>query len=412
VIPLLPFFPLIKLKPKAIAAALFLLCVVPVGALAQPPSNVRVHLGPVFVDPTVALSNAGVDTNVFNEATQDSPKEDFTMTLTPATTAWLRMGRSWLNATVREDIVYYQKYSSERSVNSNYKLSWMIPLSRISFNPTASFTNTRERPGFEVDARSRRNEFGYGGTVEVRALSKTFITLQAGRQNTDFDRSAVFLGTSLRDELNRTVSQETVSLRHELTPLTGLTFEVTREQDRFEFSPVRDSDSTRFAAGVKLDAAALIKGGATVGYRDFQPLDPSLAGFRGTTVAADLSYVLLGVTRFAVKGTRDVQYSYDVNQPYYLQSGINLEISQQIVGPLDAVGRVGAARLEYRDRAGAAVAVSNRVDHIDTYGGGIGYHVGRDTRIGVNIDQYQRLSPVIGRQYKGLRYGIAVTYGS
>jgi len=37
---------------------------------------------------------------------------------------------------------------------------------------------------------------------------------------------------------------------------------------------------------------------------------------------------------------------------------------------------------------------------------------GRDTRIGINIDQYQRLSPVSGRQFKGLRYGIAVTYGS
>jgi hypothetical protein len=218
------------------------------------------------------------------------------------------------------------------------KLSWLIPLSRISFNPTASFTNTRDRPGFEVDARARRNEFDYGGTVEVRALSKTFIAVQTGRQISAFDRYAEFLGTNLSDQLNRTVSEEAISLRHELTPLTSLTFEVGREQDRFEFSPARNSDSTWVTAGVKLDPAAVIKGGAVVGYRDFQPLDASLAGFKGTTVAADLSYVLLGATKFAVKGTRDVQYSYDVNQPYYVQSGMNLEISQQIVGPLDAVG--------------------------------------------------------------------------
>jgi len=212
--------------------------------------------------------------------------------------------------------------------------------------------------------------------------------------------------------LNRTVSEETISLRHELTPLTSLTFEASREQDRFEFSSLRDADSTRFSGGVKFDPAALIRGGLAVGYRDFKPLDGSLAGFKGTTVAADLSYVLLGVTKFAVKGTRDVQYSYDINQPYYLQTGVNLEVSQQIAGPFDAVVRGGRARLDYRDRAGAVVAVSNRVDTIDTYGGGFGYHIGRDTRIGVNIDQYERLSPLIGRQYKGLRYGIAVTYGS
>jgi hypothetical protein len=402
------------MKTKALAAALLLWCVAPAAALAQPepPSNVRMHIGPLFVNPTLALTNAGVDTNVFNEATQDAPKEDFTMTLSPATETWFRMGRSWLNATVREDLVYYQKYASERSVNSYYKASWLIPFSRVSFTPTASFTHTRERPGFEVDARARRDEVGYGGTVEVRALSKTFVALHASRFTADFDKSAEFLGTSLRDQLNRTVSEETISLRHELTPLTSLTFEASREQDRFEFSSLRDADSTRFSGGVKFDPAALIRGGLAVGYRDFKPLDGSLAGFKGTTVAADLSYVLLGVTKFAVKGTRDVQYSYDINQPYYLQTGVNLEVSQQIAGPFDAVVRGGTARLDYRDRAGAVVAVSNRVDTIDTYGGGFGYHIGRDTRIGVNIDQYERLSPLIGRQYKGLRYGIAVTYGS
>jgi hypothetical protein len=402
------------MKLKALAAALLLLCVAPAVALAQqePPQNVRMHIGPLFVNPTIALTNAGVDTNVFNEATQDSPKQDFTTTLSPAAETWFRMGRSWLDATAREDLVYYQKYASERSVNSYYKASWLIPFNRVSFTPTASFTHTRERPGFEVDARARRDEVGYGGTVEVRALAKTFVAVRATRFTASFDQSAEFLGTNLRDQLNRTVSEETLSLRHELTPLTSLTFEASREQDRFEFSPLRNSDSTRLSGGVKLDPAALIRGGVVVGYRDFQPLDGSLAGFRGTTLAADLSYVLLGMTRFAVKGTRDVQYSYDINQPYYLQTGVNLEVNQQIAGPLDAVARAGMARLDYRDRAGVVVAVSNRVDHIQTYGGGLGYHIGRDTRIGVNVDQYERLSPLIGRQYKGLRYGIAVTYGS
>jgi putative beta-barrel porin BBP2 len=399
---------------KALAAALFLLCL-PAGALAQspePPSNVRMHLGPLFVNPTLALTNAGVDTNVFNEATVDSPKEDYTATLTPSTDVWLRMGRSWLYTTVREDLVYYQKYVSERSVNSSYKASWLIPLNRITFTPTASFAHTRERPGFEVDARARRNEYGFGGAVEIRALSKTFVTVRATTLTDAFDKDAIFLGTSLRDALNRTITQETLSIRNEVTPLTSFTIEATREQDRFEFSPLRNSDSTQLTFGVKFDPAALIKGGATFGFQDFQPRDGSLAGYKGTTLAADLSYVLLGITKFAVKGARDIQYSYDINQPYYLQTGANIEISQQIAGPFDAVARVGAARLEYRDRTGAVVAVSNRVDHIETYGGGFGYHIGHGTRIGFNVDEYQRLSPLEGREYKGLKYGIAVTYGS
>jgi hypothetical protein len=251
----------------------------------------------------------------------------------------------------------------------------------------------------------------YGGLIEIRALPKTYFGVRADRTAINFDKGAIFLGTDLHDELTRTVTIEGVDIRHELTPLTSLTFGTTREQDRFEFSPLRNADSTQFTVGVKLDPAALIKGGATVGYRDFKPSDPSLAGFKGTIVTADLSYVLLGTTKFAVKGTRDVQYSYDINQPYYLQTGANVELTQQIAGPFDAVGRLGAARLEYRDRAGAVVAVSNRVDHVDTYGGGFGYHIGHGTRIGFNVDHYERLSPVEGREYNGLKYGIAVTYG-
>ena len=137
-----------------------------------------------------------------------------------------------------------------------------------------------------------------------------------------------------------------------------------------------------------------------------------MPGYTGSTVAVDLSYVALGSTKFAVTATRDVQYSFDINQPYYLQTGATAEVSQQIFGPVDLVARIGASQLAYRDRAGAVVAVSDRVDHIKSYGGGIGYHMGRDTRIGFNVDQQRRTSAVDFRQYSGLRYGFAVTYGS
>jgi hypothetical protein len=113
-----------------------------------------------------------------------------------------------------------------------------------------------------------------------------------------------------------------------------------------------------------------------------------------------------------VTATRDVQYSYDVNQPYYLQTGVGGSISQQLFGPLDVVVAGGYRTLEYRDRAGSVVVAPNRTDRQSTYGGGIGYHLGRDTRIGVNIDRVQRRSPLTQHTYTGLQYGISVTYGS
>jgi hypothetical protein len=100
-----------------------------------------------------------------------------------------------------------------------------------------------------------------------------------------------------------------------------------------------------------------------------------------------------------------------VNQPYYLQTGIDGSVAQQIFGPFDVVGRLGVQTLAYRDRAGAAVLVANRVDNVRTYGAGVGYHMGKDVRLGFNVDKSQRISDVIGRQYSGLKFGAAVTYG-
>jgi hypothetical protein len=154
-----------------------------------------------------------------------------------------------------------------------------------------------------------------------------------------------------------------------------------------------------------------LKGSATFGYRDFKPLQSDVPGYKGSIAAVDLSYVALGSTKVSVQAGRNVQYSYDINQPYYVQTGITASLAQQIFGPVDVVGRIGAEQLVYRDRAGAIVAASNRTDDIRSYGGGVGYHLGRDFRIGFNVDNARRTSAVRGREYEGLRYGAAVTYG-
>ena len=63
-----------------------------------------------------------------------------------------------------------------------------------------------------------------------------------------------------------------LTLRYQATSLTSVMFEATREEDRFEFSPLRDTNSTLFSGGLKFDPAALLKGSASFGYRDFRPL--------------------------------------------------------------------------------------------------------------------------------------------
>ena len=363
------------------------------------------------MNPRIQLANLGVDSNVFNEAADQNPKKDFTLTVTPSTDVWMRVGPSRLLLNIHEDLVWFQKYGSERSANSSYNLDWLLALNRLRVDLSPKFLTTRDRPGYEIDARSQRREYGGRGTIELRTFARTFIGVTGSAEHVDFDSVAIFDGVSLRQALNRTVRSGGVAVRHQLTPLTSVSVSATREQQRFEFSPLRDSDSTFIAGSVTFDPFALVKGSAKIGYRNFHPLSPGLPDFTGLTANGDLSYTLLGATRFSVNFMRDVQYSYEINQPWYLQTGVGGSITQQIVGPFDVMARAGTQTLAYRDRAGVFVATANRVDHVRTFGGGIGYHFGKDVRWGVNVDHYHRTSDLSARQYDALRYGTSVTYG-
>lgn len=250
----------------------------------------------------------------------------------------------------------------------------------------------------------------YAAAVSLWFLVNTAIDLSAKHGDLDFDEHAQYGGVNLRQELNGGVTTMTVGVSQKLTPLTTLSVGFSQRQDRFTFNPLRDSDSTELAATVHFDPAALIKGSLTVGYNDFKPKSEALPSYTGTTLAADLSYAPLEVTRLTFRAERAIRYSYDDAQPYYLQSGIKVEVTQQIFGPVDVMARGGTATLDYRNRAGADLPAPERSDRVTTFGGGAGYHPGKSVRIGFNVDQDHRDSPISAHRYDRLAYGMSVTY--
>jgi hypothetical protein len=128
------------------------------------------------------------------------------------------------------------------------------------------------------------------------------------------------------------------------------------------------------------------------------------------TLAGTLSYTLFEATRLTLTADRQVQNSYDVNQPYYIQSGAGLEVAHQIFGRVDLVGRGGVENLAYRDQVGATVAASGRTDHVVRYGAGIGYHVGKALRIGLSYDETHRDSVIDTHTYERPAFGTSLTY--
>jgi hypothetical protein len=383
----------------------------PTGDGGPDPAAVRVRIGPLWLTPTISIPNIGVDTNVFNDPPSVTPRRDFTMTLSPRAQLWLRAGRTWFTGLISEDVVWYQKYAAERSGNTTYTVAWKAPLNRVLLTTSAVWLSTRTRPGFEIDARARRREPQYTGGIEVRGFAKTFIGVRGSWGKVRFDETAEFNGSSLQDQLDRTNTAGSITLRHELTPLTSITFSAGRAEERFDVAASRDSISRNYSVALSFDPAALIRGTATMGFTSYEPQSADLPGYRGTTAAVNLTYTLLGSTRISGAIARDVQLSYDINQPYYLLTGGSGSIGQQIFGPLDLIVRGSSQHLKYQARTGVTLTAPDRTDRVTSYGGGLGIHLGDSLRLGFNIDKERRTSVLPDRQFVGLKYGSSLTYG-
>jgi len=374
----------------------------------DPFKTARIRFGPVAMNPTIGITNVGIDTNVFNE--WDDPKKDFTATITPGTNLWFRAGRTRLIGRANLGYMYFQQYAHERSLNTDVSARYEVNLFHVRPYAVFSYLNTRDRPGFEIDARARRFEHAYGFGADVPLTSRTTFGVLARRQATSYAADAVFLGTYLRNVFDRHEDTLQASLHYKLTTLTTFVVQANAARARFTYSRVRNSDAVRVMPGVEFNAFAIIQGSAYVGLRKLDMLGPGIPDYKGAVASVDLGYTLLGATRFAVQANRDVYYSFEPSWPYYVLTGFTGTVTQRLAGPFDAQARIGRQNLEY-PRIGQSIFEIGRTDTVRFFGGGVGYRFGRSARLGFNVDSYQRHSPVFTRAYKGLRVGSSLTYG-
>jgi hypothetical protein len=396
-----------------IALLTLVLCLAGIDASAQerldPAASARFRLGPIGFTPVIELRNIGVDSNVFNESAADEPQSDFTATFAPGVRSWLRVGRARLSAEQRVDLVYFHRFDNQRSANAHGVYRLEVPLARVTPYVSHALLYTRDRPGFEIDARARRSErtLTAGADVQVGSRLTTGIAVRRGRH--EYSAHETFQGTYLRELLNRDIESVELAVRHKATPLTTLVLLAESRRERFDESPVRDVDSVRITPGVEFDPFAIVSGKGFVGYRRMDFRSPDVPDFAGLVASGDLGYRLLGATRFNLNAVRDVSYSYQVDEPYYVQTGATLSVTQVVKAGWDVVGRVGRQRLAYERRVGAVV-VGNRVDGLWQSGGGVGYRFSQGLRIGLNVDSYRRRSDNARREYDGLLVGSTVTY--
>ena len=174
---------------------------------------------------------------------------------------------------------------------------------------------------------------------------------------------------------------------------------------------MRDADSWAVVPGFELDPLALISGKVFVGYRHFDTLDRNVPDYSGVVANIEAAYHL-HATKLGVKVARDITYSYEQTQPYYVLTDVGLTVTQKITTHWDLTADGSRQWLGYRDVQDGAAVSSDRVDDSYRAGGGTGYTAGDKVRIGVVVEYYHRVSNQADlRNYNGLRLGGTFTVG-
>lgn len=381
-----------------------------VPALAQSgpelPATSPFQTGPVSFYPSVILQDVGVDSNVYNAWT--NPREDFTYTISPRLQAAVTSGSVRVVTTGSAGFVYYRTLKDQQSVNGATSVRFERLSGRVRPFGGGELMRARERRGEDMDVRVRsvRNAANLGADVQVSPI--TALTAWVRRDQVRYDEAEQFLGVSLAQQLNNTSEVIAGGAKFAVTPLTTITMAAEYQRDRFQWNPVRDSNSLRVAPTVDFDAEAIVTGRASLGFRRFMPLDGRLSDFRGLVGSASLSHTLMNVTRFDLQADRDIDYSFDPVQPFFVRNDVRLTVSQRVVGPLEVVGIGGRRRVRYEVLGG--VALEPRRESTNTIGGGIAVRVGDDMRIMLTYDRATRRATGSGREYERRRVLGSIIY--
>lgn len=365
------------------------------------------RLGAVQVIPRITLSNLGLDSNVFNEPVD--PKQDTSFVLTPAIDLRMRLSRGQLTATSVPSFGYYHRYANQRTRNFSQTVAFQWPFNRVLLRASAVATEARERPGLEINERVHRSQRDVVVGADLRVASKTTLRVDLLSAAVGFDEAARVEGTSLASALNRRGDAVSLSLRYARTPLTTVVVLGEWLRDEFARTPQRNAHGFRLAPGVEFARTALISGAAYVGFRSLTPSQAGVPAFRGLVANLGLASVIRTRTRLSVAFARDLTYSYDLARPYFVQSGVTVGVTERIGSRWDVVASLSRQRMTYRTLATTPVA-STRPERFSGGGVGVGYHLARGMRIGVDARGVRRESAEPGHSYTSWQIGNSVSY--
>jgi hypothetical protein len=362
------------------------------GQVSAPPEPAQLEWGSVSIYPTVQILDAGIDDNVFNDGV--TPHRDYTMTFATKILAATRLGSNELLFQVGSEYVWFKEFSTERAGNAQYAMRFNFSASRWKPFIGAEHIRSSARRGPEIDARARRSDQYVLGGLGFNLTPRTSLTASARLGGSNYDEGESFRGVPLDAALNHSGHSGEAGMRYALTPLTTLAVLAGYEVQTFDQSAVRDVKRYTVGPTLEFSPEAAIRGRVVANFEVFKPEDPTLAERRGLAYQAGVNWSLYGQTVFDVESGRNISYSYQDTEPYYLLTNVRLTVRQPLGLGLELYGGGDWEHMSYRwhQDANPAVSESERVDTLAAVNGGVGVRLGRSLLVRFGVERTRRRS--------------------
>lgn len=371
------------------------------------------RIGPFHIQPSVVISNAGVDSNIFYSPTD--PVRDFTVTAGPAATIYLPIQRRFvLSFYGSPQYVWYSKTARERTWNYYLRGAAQLNLRRVFLSFEGSRSDAREHWNTELDIRPRRTELGFGGSALVKLAWKTSFAVAYRTAKYDYENIDVGSGFNIRERLNRRESYGTFSFYHQATLLRRFFLDFEYGRYDFEFASeaaLKNSQSYAGYAGFEFtQIGARVRGRIRVGYKRFNLRSPEGGpDFQG--VVGDSQLLVRLAKPFAVRGSfvRDVRFSLWYGNAYFVETrpGVGASVYPFRLVRLDYDFSIGRSR--YPVIGGGAPDVK-RTDDFATHSAAMYVRIGKTTALGFIVSFWKRDSNIVSENDKRTFFGLNLSY--
>lgn len=359
------------------------------GTLAETePTAGVLSFGPLKAAPGLIIRELGWDSNVFAEPASESPKEDYVAALQPDLSIFMRLRFVKISAYGGSELTYYRKYESERSVGHSVRGRVDLLFSRMRPFVAGGQTKTRARANSEIDVRANRKDEEFSGGFAFDLSAHSLMYVAAVRTRNSFE-DAFQQDVNLGESMTRQGHDYSGGLRTDITPLLALTMFGGYHEDLFSAVPERNTESYYGTAQLRFAPEGVINGTAAFTYRDMTPVDPGIRPFRGILGQVGLTYRLLEVGRLNLGLTRNLEYSFDTAEAYYLENSATLAYTHRVVGAIDVQAKAARSYFDYSARD----TVPAHKDTLDTATGSLGYNLRNRTRVALNYEYSRRRSP-------------------